>query len=163
MEWYAVYTRSRFEKKVHEDLSGQGIETFLPLYSQKSQRKNTTVIVKRPLFTSYLFVNTSPKSQQWFKVLDSRGVVTVLGSKNGPTVIPEREITMIRQVLSSKFPVTSSPWLQKGKRVRVVAGPLCGIEGVVEEYKRYDRLFIEIESLGQSIVVDVDASDVEIV
>ena len=163
MEWYAVYTQSRFEKKVHEDLSQHGIETFLPLYSQRSQRNNTSVIVKHPLFTSYLFVHIGATSQQWFHILDTRGVVTILGSKGSPTAIPESEITTIRRVLSSRIPVMSSPWLQKGKRVRVVAGPLCGIEGVVEEHKRYNRLFLAIESLGQSIVVDVDARDVEMV
>ena len=162
-EWYAVYTRSRFEKKVHEDLCQHGIETFLPLYSQRLRRNNTSVVVERPLFTSYLFVNIDANSEQRFRVLDTRGVVSILGTRGPPTPVPESEIATIRCVLSARIPVTSIPWLQKGKRVRVVAGPLYGVEGVVEEHGRHNRLFIAIKSVGQSIIADVDARDVRAV
>lgn len=158
--WHAVYTRSRFEKKVNEQFCKKNIECYLPLHNVRRRWSDRVVELELPLFASYLFVKITPKSNDFFQIYDTRGVVTILGNNGNPLYISEEEIMSIKKSLSLKKTITSIPHLQKGKRVKVTAGPLCGVEGVFEKYGRKNRLFITIESIGQSIIVDIDSLDV---
>jgi transcription antitermination factor NusG len=114
-----------------------------------------------PLFPSYLFVNVEFRSRHYYQVIDTRGVVNILGDQSRPLPVPAEELQVIQAAVASQMITGTVPWVQKGRRVRVVAGPLCGIDGVIEEIGRRGRLGIAIASLGQSILVDIELVDVE--
>lgn len=158
--WYAVYTRSKCEKRVNTDLQSRGIETYFPLYPVRRRWSDRVIELMVPLFPSYLFANLQEKSDEFFAILNNKGVVRILGNRGRPMPIPESEIATIKRVLLEKLLVKSIPWLQEGKPVHVVAGPLAGMKGVIERHGRKGRLYIAVESLGQSIVADIDARDV---
>lgn len=158
--WYAVHTRSRFEKTVHSRLCAQDVESFLPLYASRRRWSDRTVELDLPLFPCYLFVNVSLEFKEHYCVLNTRGVVKILGNGKEFTPVRDDEIACIKHVLSAKVPVTSLPWLQEGKTVEVAAGPLCGTKGVIQVHAPRGRLFILVESLGQTIAADIDWRDV---
>ena len=54
-KWYAVYTKSRFEKKLYSELVNKGIECYLPLKSEKRQLSDRVKIVEEPLIRGYFF------------------------------------------------------------------------------------------------------------
>ena len=100
------------------------------------------------------------RSQDFFAIVDNKSVVSILNNGGTPIPVLVEEINSIKRVLSAKVPVKSFPWLQEGTPVQVVAGPLTGITGVIERHGRKGRLYIAVESLGQTIVVEIDARDV---
>ena len=71
--WYAIYTRSRYEKKVSMELEERGLEHFLPLVPQLRNWKDRKKIVNMPIFPGYVFVNI--KLSEKIRVLRANGVV----------------------------------------------------------------------------------------
>ncbi len=78
----------------------------------------------------------------------------------GPLPVADEEISAIKRVVDADLPVQAMPWLQPGRPVRVVAGPLTGLEGHVEQVGRRGKLYIAIRTIGQTVAVEIDMTDV---
>src|SRR5919108_6069750 len=124
-EWYAVYTVVRHEKSVNSALCEKNIETFLPLREVVSQWKDRRKRVQLPIFPGYLFVNIS--LQYRWDVLNTRGVVRILGVNGAPIPVPVEQIDAIRKLLGNKLKYDTYPYFIQGREVEVVNGPLQGI------------------------------------
>jgi hypothetical protein len=74
--------------------------------------------------------------------------------------IPDHEIEAIRRTVEGPFRVEPHPFLRCGERVRVVRGPLEGVEGALVRKKNMYRLVLSVEMLAQSVAVEIDALDV---
>src|SRR5262249_4474287 len=98
-EWYAVYTRSRHEKKVAEFLSEKAVEVFLQLRNVLRRRKDRRKWVELPLFSGYVFVRISRVNK--LRVLQTQGVVNILGDTSGPSPVPEEQIESIKKLVDS--------------------------------------------------------------
>jgi len=114
-----------------------------------------------PLFPSYLFVKFEPRSKQHYTILNMKGVVGILGSNDKPTPVSEQEIDSIRKVLLAGPTVVVVPKVINGIPVRVTGGPLSGVEGVVQGHGRRNRVFVGVASISQSLLVEVNAVDVQ--
>lgn len=157
--WYALRTRSRAEKMVHEQVIQRGIESFLPLMARVSQWKDRQKRIAWPLFPGYCFARFS--GHQRLSVLQSPGVVEVIGSALGrPEPIPDSEIIAIRKVISSGQPYDPHPHLEQGMMVEVIRGPLIGIQGKLLKKTEGCRLIITINLIGQGAVVHINANDI---
>jgi transcription antitermination factor NusG len=157
--WYAVYTSPRHEKKVREHLALRRVECFLPLFRSIHRWKNgCKVQVELPLFPGYLFVNI-PRSER-VRVLDAPGVLSFVGPKGEPAQLPDVEIETLRSGLHlQKF--EPHPGLAIGQRVRIHAGPLQGLEGVLVRNANGLRVVITVNLIQQSVAVELDANAVE--
>ena len=51
LHWYALYVKSRSEKKVLSQLEDMGLEAFLPLVTRIKQWSDRKKKVEEPLFT----------------------------------------------------------------------------------------------------------------
>ncbi|TCD48790.1 UpxY family transcription antiterminator [Chlorobium sp. N1] len=153
--WYAVYVRSRYEKKVHQWLLEKELESFLPLMETIRQWSDRKKKVYEPLFRGYVFVNIDMKHEH-VKVLETEGVVKFIGIGRNPSVIGERDIewlkTLVREPDSLHQTVSSIPY---GKKVRVLAGPFKDMEGVVVKAGREERLVVFFESIMQGIEISI--------
>ena len=77
-------------------------------------------------------------------------------------VVPEEEIHAICAALRSRLPIHPHPYLREGQRVRIMRGPLSGVEGILVDGKaNKGRLVLSVELLQQSVAVEVDCTDVE--
>jgi transcription antitermination factor NusG len=161
--WYALHTRSRFEKKLYNLFCKKNIQCYLPVQHSRRRWSDRIVELDLPLFPSYLFIKIEPKTERYYEILDTKGVVSILGNNGQPSPIPEYEIASIQKVLSTRSTVSTVPGLKKGTRVEVVSGPLTGVQGIVEGKGRHNRLFIVITSVGQSIIVDIDSADLQVI
>jgi transcription antitermination factor NusG len=92
--------------------------------------------------------------------VDTKGVVNLVSNGSGPVPVPDEVVAAVERILGSGLPVQPLPWLKAGTRVRVAAGPLCGLEGEVDSLGRNSRLFVSIRAIGQSVTVDIDMRDV---
>ena len=112
-----------------------------------------------PLFPCYLFLRAMKERR--LEVLTMPGIVSVLGINGEPAAIPESEIESVRRVIEWGNRVEPHPFLRCGDRVRVISGPLQGLEGILVRKKSFYGLVLSIEMLERSAAVEVDVSAVE--
>ncbi|MEI6946703.1 UpxY family transcription antiterminator [Paraflavisolibacter sp. H34] len=159
--WYAIYTRPRWEKKVAELLSKRNIENYCPLnkvVKQWSDRKKT---VMEPLFTSYVFVRVTPKELLAVRELDQ--VISVVHWLGKPAVIKDVEIETIRDFLKEYQNVKlEQVQVNVSDMVRILNGPLSDYEGqVVAVQSRSVKVILP--SLGYAMTAEVEVTNVEVI
>jgi transcription antitermination factor NusG len=94
-------------------------------------------------------------------VVTTPGIVSILGINGEVATIPESEIESVRRVVEWGNRVEPHPFLRSGDRVRVISGPLQGLEGILVRKKNLCRLVLSVEILERSAAVEVDVSAVE--
>lgn len=160
--WYALYTRSCWEKRVATVLTARSIETYLPTQRSWNRRTATKQEIDVPLFPGYLFVRCDLNKEIWLGIKKTMGVVRILGVDNQPIPVPDHEIDSLRRVLAVQPNVQGHVRLRKGDTVRVVKGPLRGTVGtLVEVARNRHKLVISINLINRAIATSVDASLVE--
>jgi transcription antitermination factor NusG len=157
--WWAVYTRHQHEKVVTDMLLGKGLDVFLPLYDSMRRWKDRQKLLSLPLFPGYVFVRTPNVGR--LQVVATPGVHMILSHGEREAIIPEAEIEAIRRTVESPFRLEPHPFLKCGERVRVMRGPLQGVEGILVRKKTAYRLVLSVDMLTQSVAVEIDATDVE--
>jgi len=161
MSWYAVYTKPRHERKVNAHLVQEGITAFLPEIERWSRRRDRKKRIFYPIFPGYLFINIELNGGSRLKVIKTRGVVRILGHKGVPTAIPEEQIEAIQKALDSRKAISSFPYLKTGQIVRVITGPLDGVEGIFVSEKGKGKLVISVDILQRAVSVEIEETDVE--
>lgn len=159
MNWYALHIRSRHEKRIAERLRSQSMETFLPVHRcRHTWRNGVHAEVDFPLFPCYLFARASIYDR--ISLLQMPGVLGFAASSTRPTVIPDEEIAVLRTVTDT-FKAEPHPYLNNGDSVRIIAGPLAGLEGILTRRKQEYRVVLSIEAIMRSVVVEVSEFDIE--
>lgn len=159
--WFAVYTKSRHEKKASWALLEKNVETFLPLREVLVRWKDRNKRVLIPLFPGYLFVRIDPNDR--LNVLNTRGVVCILGSSGKPVPVPLQEIESTRKLLRSGLKFSPFPYEMEGKKAVIVSGPLEGSIGKVLYARGGCNLIMSVNLIRRSVSVEVDINDVEFV
>jgi transcription antitermination factor NusG len=161
MSWYAGYTKCNHERVVKKLLYDKGINTFLPEIIVPSRRKNRKILIKRPLFRNYLFIELDEIRENWMKVFRTPGLARICGNGR-PMPIPDDDINSIRIFISSDRSLYPLPFLHVGARVQVTSGPLTGAIGIlVREDRKKRRLSVSVELMGQSVVVSLFDDEVK--
>jgi transcription antitermination factor NusG len=159
--WYAVYTLSNHEKCVQGQLEQRSVESFLPLYETLRRWKDRKVRLQLPLFPGYLFVRI-PLCDR-LRVLQIPSVVRLVGFNGTPVALPEEEMRALRNGLAQGICAEPWPYLTSGRRVRIVRGPLYGMQGTLLRKKNQTRVVITLDLIRRSVVVEVDIVDIHLV
>ena len=158
LQWYAVHTRARHEKRVRQQLEGKSLEVFLPVYESVHRWNDRRALVSLPLFPGYVFVRIRLADRM--QVATVPGVVRMVGCQGHPTPVPDAELAALRACCARQIRMEPHPYLVTGKRVRIKAGPLAEMVGILVRRKGRFRLVLSVNSITRSVVVEVDASDV---
>jgi transcription antitermination factor NusG len=163
MNWYAIYTNPRAEKKVFAELEAKGIDTYLPLLRILKQWSDRRKWVEEPLFKSYLFVHISQKD--YYDVLNTPGVVRYITFEGKAVPVPQKQIDAIKYYLNETAPETlpDVSSLLPGQEVEVVRGPLNGLKGELAEVKGQKKVRIQIDVLGQFLHLTIALEDLKVV
>jgi len=151
--WYVLLVKPRHEKSVAEALDGKGYEVFLPLFLARRRWLSTSRDVSLPLFPHYVFCRMDPERR--LPILEIPSVRTVVSFGRAPIPVDESEMQSVRAMVGSGLPITPHHFLHAGARVRVTAGPLSGIEGILETVRGQDRLVVSVALLQRSVSVEV--------
>ena len=148
--WFALYVKPRHEKNVACILRGNGYDEFVPLYNHRTPSRTTEL----PLFPSYVFCRFDENRR--LPVLKVPGVFSIVQSGGRPAPVAEDEITALKRMIAAG--IEREPWLAlvAGAKVRIAAGPLQGIEGVVVTHKTSTRLIVSVDLLQRSVAVELD-------
>lgn len=152
--WYALYTRSRQEKKVYQELTDQNIEAYLPLETKIKQWSDRKKKVEVPMIRSYVFVKSSEK--EYYDILNTLGAVRYVTFEGKAASIPEWQIDVMRKMLDHSLPHHfSDERFFKGEQINITEGPLKGYEGeVVNDSKGKQKVIIRIANIGYSMVIE---------
>ncbi|HEY2499107.1 MAG TPA: UpxY family transcription antiterminator [Candidatus Angelobacter sp.] len=156
--WFAVQVAPRSEQRVVQHLEYKGYETLVPTYESKRKWRDRTKVLHLPLFPSYVFCRALPGNTGM--VLTIPGTVRMVGIGGKPSVIPDHEIEAIQKIGSSGMAAAPYPYLCVGEKVRIAAGPLAGVMGVLSQIRSNFRLIVSVESIMRSISVEIGISDV---
>ena len=156
LPWFAIQVKSTHEKRVTSLLQYQTYECFLPLYTSRRRWSDRIKSVELPLFPGYVFSRFTPAAR--IPILKTPSVISIVGIGATPTPIDEYEIAAIQRAVASGFGLSPHPFLQIGQRVRINGGSLCGLEGIIADVRKRDRLILSVTMLQRSIAVEIDSA-----
>lgn len=160
-KWYAVYTRPRWEKKVHALLMEKSIECYCPLNKVHRKWSDRIKIVEEPLFKSYVFVRVNEEEKTPVRMVN--GVVNFVYWQGKPAVIRDKEILTIRKFLNEYDDVEVRQMdITPDTNVVVKQGLLMGKKGTVKRVLR-KKVEVLIESIGFTLTAYIDKSKVAII
>ncbi len=160
-KWYALYLRSRYEKKVYEALEKKEIEVFLPLIEKLHTWSDRKKKVIEPLFRGYIFVKTDLRDKEI--ILMTEGVVRFVGINQRPSWIPEIQIDWLKRIVKGSTDVQYEKYIEVGNKVRIASGTLAGVEGIVDKVHGISRVIVSIDAIEQSISIQVPAELLEVI
>jgi len=159
-QWFAIQTRYRYEQRVASDLTAKGLENYLPLLREVHDWKDRKKAVDVPAFGGYLFVRLEATQRNRVRVLETAGVVRLLGHQGEFEAVPDSEIESLRRSLKSGATCVRHPYMANGTLLRIERGPLSGLEGRLVRTANAFRLVVCVASVGQAIAVEVAREDV---
>ena len=157
MKWQVVYLRPRLEKKAAEICRMNGIPHYLPVRTRTRTYQRRKVTTEIPVFPGYLFVAIDAPHK--LVLQKTNHVLRFLE--------PSRPYRMLRQLVQIRRALQIDPALRPvkllaaGTRVRIVAGPFMGVEGVVARLASTMRVILTVELFGQGLVVQAGRAQVE--
>ncbi len=163
--WYALYTRSRYEKRTHSLLVSNGVEAYLPLIKKWRIWSDRKKQVDMPLLPSYLFVHTNPENPNtYFDILNTPGVVRFITFEGKAVAIPDHQIAALQRLNSEGIDMqcmdeTPPP----GTPVKVVQGPMKGITGEVISVGKNKKLVLRLDTLDKCITLNIPLALVEVI
>ncbi|HEX4375382.1 MAG TPA: UpxY family transcription antiterminator [Puia sp.] len=161
MNWYAVYTKPRWEKKIAETLVKKKIENYCPLNKILRQWHDRKKIIYEPLFKSYVFVRAHENFHHEIKRVD--GIINFVYWLKKPAVISDHEIDSIKRFLNDHTDVKlERVSVRLNDTVKVMSGPLMYQEGNVVA-TNYRTVNIIIPSLGYKMIAQVEKQNVKII
>ena len=134
------------------------ISHYLPLRSETKKYQRRKVTVTKPLFPGYLFANITPATR--LTLLKSNNLLRTIDTNDPRTLV--RELVYVRRALRITPDLETAPALTAGTKVRVKRGPLAGVEGVVTCIRAKTRVMINVDMVGQAVIVEARGSDLEL-
>lgn len=146
MNWYVVYTKPKWEKKVADQLLQIGITSYCPMITQMRQWSDRKKKVTVPLFNSYVFVQLSDVDRN--EVFKVTGIVRYLFWLGKPAIVRNEEIEIIRKSLNNEiFSEVLVESYKKGDRIIVDNGAFKNQVGIVQEVTNTQYVLV-LEALG---------------
>lgn len=146
MNWYVVYTKPKWEKKVAEKLAQIEIECYCPLITQVKQWSDRKKKIEVPLFNSYVFVQLPDIDRQ--SVFQIAGVIRYLFWLGKPAIVRDEEINIIKNSLkASNIADVSVTSIQVGDRIKLDSGLFSNQDATVKEVSKKYYILV-LESLG---------------
>jgi transcription antitermination factor NusG len=154
--WFALHVRSRQEVGVANHLQCRGYEFLLPTYKCRKRWSDRIKEVDTPLFPGYLFCRFDP--QNLLPIIKTPGVLRIVGYNRSLAPVDDLQINAIQTLMASGVARQPWPFLDLGDRVKIEAGPLRGLEGILVNVKGDHRLVLSVTLLQRSVAVEIDAA-----
>lgn len=155
--WMVVNTHPHKEALAVSNLANQGFEAYCPMVRRRVRHARMTRDVLRPLFPSYVFVDTSATAGLWRPVLSTFGVRTLVRSGEDPSRLDGRFVAALRaREVDGAIAVTSPPYYA-GQKIQIEQAPFDGTIATIIDLNEKDRLVVLMEILNRPVRVHIDA------
>jgi transcription antitermination factor NusG len=156
--WFVCHTKPRCEKKLAEQLVRESCRYSLPLISTQRRYGNRIRTFTKPLFPGYVFAKVAVGKRS--RIFKHDLLVRLL-----PVVDEESfliQLAAVETLAASGLEASVHPLIKHGTRVKIVAGPLRGIEGMVEDPSHPRGVVIAMDVLQQGVLVTVAVADIRL-
>jgi transcription antitermination factor NusG len=150
VEWFALYVKPRHEKLVGTMLRHRGYCEFTPLYTRCRGNRGRDL----PLFPGYVFCQFNWERR--LPIVSLPGVFFVVGNGRTPTPVAPDEVLRLRNLAASDLEKAPVDYLTEGQMVRLVDGPLRGLDGILQDSGSAAYLVVSVTLLRRSIQVKID-------
>lgn len=159
--WFVIWTQPRAEKKVELRLAALGLSPWLPSVKERHKWSDRWREVVCPLFPGYLFARA--RSVEWYKVLRTPGVLTVVKEQGKPALLTDAFVTSLREAIeregSAPERVSEATDFDPGDEVVIVQeGPLKGVRGVVRERRSGRQLVVWVSQIGRGVAFTIGSA-----
>jgi transcription termination/antitermination protein NusG len=158
-DWFVLHTRGRQEKALAADLDFKRIPYFLPVRREVRFYGKRKCFVDTPLFSSYLFIKGSLEDA--YAADRTKRVANILRCPDQKKIT--WELANINLALLANASLSLYPRFVRGIRVEVRSGPFRGIQGIIEDRAKGDRLILQVEILGRAVSFEVDGSLLDVI
>ena len=155
--WAVAWTKPRCERCVEDYFAQLQVPCFLPLVSKRQVYKSGVKNWAAPLFSSYVFYDAS--SIERHRVFESRKVVDILVPPD--SAVLGHELSQIALALDRDSSLREARFGEKGRRVRVIRGPMKGLCGELLRVGTACHLILRVDFLGKAAELAIDESCVE--
>lgn len=145
--WYVIKCKPRQEYRALENLERQNYSCYLPELDVERLNRQCKLVVKEPLFPSYLFINLNNLEQNWYPIRSTRGVSHIVRFNEFPTAVSDELVESIRSRIETDRPKVS--YLQPGERVRIVEGSFNHLEAIFLANDGDERVMLLMNILHQ--------------
>jgi transcription antitermination factor NusG len=157
--WYALYTKPRWEKKIHKSLQNKGIESYCPLNKVRRKWSDRIKVIEEPLFKSYIFVHVEETMKTEVRYVD--GVLNYVYWNGKPAIVKDEEIIEIKRFMSEYDEVeVKAIDINPADEVMVNAGVMMGASGRIIRVMGNNIVEVRIDSLGFILTAKFDRRNV---
>jgi transcription antitermination factor NusG len=157
--WFAIYTKPRWEKKVHKLLVERGFESYCPLNKVRRKWSDRIKTVEEPLFKSYVFVRVTESLRAEVRFVD--GVLNFVYWNSKPAIVRDEEIVEIKKFMSEYEEVqVGNIELKATDNVMLNAGVMMGATGSITRILGNNTIEVRIDSLGFVLTAKLDRKTV---
>jgi transcription antitermination factor NusG len=156
--WFVCHTKPRCEKKFAALLARESLCHSLPLVASERRYGNRIRRFTKPLFPSYVFAQVDqPRRNRLFQQDLLVRLIPV-----GNETLFLAQLAAVEALVASGLEATLHPLLRHGAHVRVVGGPLKGVEGMIEDPHSPKGIVISMDVLQQGVLVAVPLADLKL-
>jgi len=155
MHWYAIHSKPRQEERALENLQRQGFEAWLPLMEVEKVLRSKLMRVIEPMFSRYLFIRLDTEQTNWSPIRSTLGVSKLVSFGNRPAVVSDELIVALKNLPKQE----TQRLIQPGQQVKIVSGPLRGLEGIYQQSDGEMRAMVLIELLNKQHRIVTDMQD----
>jgi transcription antitermination factor NusG len=152
--WLVLHVKSRQEKALSNDLAAMSVQHYLPVTTERRIHAGRKVSVQVPVFPGYLFLRGS--LDEAYRADRTRRVANIIHVAD--QIGLNAELFNFRLAIQNNVPLLNHAWLMNGVEVEIIAGPLMGLKGLVEDRHCLDRVILRVNILGRAVSIEVDSS-----
>ena len=148
-KWHVIYIRPGFERKVAARLMDQNIDFFLPTRVEIRQWHDRKKKIEVPVFPGYVFVKVD--QNQMVKIYNIAGFIRFLMTGNEIDILSDQEVDAMQRLFRSEYQIAEFENYE-GVPVRVIDGPLIGLEGYLEGIEENGGVVVCVEILNKNVL-----------
>jgi len=156
--WLVCHTKPRCEKKFAALMAAEKFEHYLPLTQSVRRYAQQTKRFTKPLFPGYVFaqVPVEKKARVYQQDLLARAIVV----EDEARFLTQLED--VKAIVASGFELSVMPLMTKGRRVKIVGGPLHGLEGFIDDPANPQGIVISVDVLQQGLLVKMPVDNLQV-
>ena len=152
--WVVLHTKPRCEKKLVLHSRQREARMYLPTVPRVHNYGARVREYEIPLFSGYVFGCIAREDLAWFR--GNPYVANLLPVPDEEELL--KSLRGLADALRAEVPVEVLPFLQPGRRVKVIGGPMKGMEAEVAEVKGRKRVVLRLELIQQTVAMEIDAA-----
>lgn len=155
--WVLTGHERKVEKRITEQLSGEDIVPFIPLWESLFRRAGKVKRELNIMFPGYVFIESDLESKEFRQrtlqiIRTSKDIISILSYSNSDEiVVREDERAALLRLCNDDRCIESSMGFIEGDKFYIENGPMVGMESVIKKINRKKmEAYFELKFAGET-------------